>query len=153
MFQNRRRDAKIDGILIIHLCAYPVQYACSERITAADTIDDPSDGVGSRRMQTRARQQRARQIVIVHAALNSDRRRDTLQVRKSVERELAGDLELLRRRHAIKALSQDQADIALFREQQVRLFNQFPQNGARVAVPALPQFRAIVAVERDGDTE
>ena len=76
-----------------------------------------------------------------------------LQARKVSNASFPADLELLTGRHAIEAAAQDQADIALFREQQVRLINQLAQDGARITVPALPEFRAVVAVKGDGDTE
>src|SRR3569833_1822099 len=138
MLQDRCRDAKIDSVLVIHLRTHTVKYACSERIPAADTINDPPDRVRPRRTEPGARQKRARQIVVIHTSLDLYCCRDVPQLGKGLKRQISRGLKLLRGRYSLEAALQDQADIALFRKQQVRLIHQLAQVRSGITMPALP---------------
>src|SRR5262249_54836221 len=110
MFQARGCKPEVDAVLIIHLRTYTVEYACGERISAANAIDDPAERVSPRRFQSITREEDRRQIVIVHATLISDRRRNALQATEGPERLGSGSVKLLRNRNVLEAASQNQGD-------------------------------------------
>ncbi len=87
--------------------------------------------------------------MIVDVTLGANGGGDSLQSGEGFERFLRGFLEAALEGEPVVVSAQDQGDVALLGEQQIRLVHQLRQDRFRTAVPALPQFRPVVAIERD----
>src|SRR5262249_40897734 len=78
-------------------------------------------------------------------------RGNALQLAEALERVRSSNPELVAGRHIIEAAAEDQGNVPLLGKQQVSLLEQLAQDRPGIAVPALPQLCAEVAVKGNRD--
>ena len=131
VLQHRRGEREVERGLLVQPGDAAVQDARCEGVARADAVHDGLERIRARRREAFSGHLLCRQLMMIHAVLDTHHGGEALQTGERVERAVGGMLESIRRRQIRQRQAQHQGDGALVGKQQVRLIGKSAQDARR----------------------